>query len=444
MIPTPSVLTANPTTKSTVLNEVTDFQAGDKGENPNKVFTPWGNIELIGPALSSEQRSHLISSIVREERGLDKVELLTLRNKSNGDDEEEDSFEIHVGRALGTLRKDYPRILQKNPEFKIYDNDLEVVDPSGVKLNGLSGYKNAFDLVHGVINTFYRKERSGLTFRLCYDTARRNIRIHWNAEVIPRDIFGGDRTALHVDGISVYELSRSTGKIVQHRIERTLINDMPIRQGLRWQQQYENEGQRQTALMCSKSEESPQIGNTIVKFNGWSNNNRKSLFSSKSSTSLYASGGDVDLSDFDWDGYNKKNASRKKFGLKQITPEEYLDIVSQVQEMETHHAAAAANAAAEMSAKAKKNQKRPGFMDKIFGSVLEDTCESNFDCERPQVCCDFGFKKMCCASGTPIFDTQKSLYGQRRLIPVPVDTRTPQGPMGNPPPRDNYPGYPNY
>merc|ERR1712176_396188 len=104
------------------------------------------------------------------------------------------------------------------------------------------------------------------------------------------------------------------------------------------------------------------------------------------------------------------------------------------QEMETHHAAAAAANAAEMSAKAKKTQKQPGFMEKIFGSVLKDTCESNFDCERPEVCCDFGFKKMCCASGTPIFDTQKSMYGQRRLVPVPVDTRrTPEGPMGNPP-----------
>ena len=49
----------------------------------------------------------------------------------------------------------------------------------------------------------------------------------------------------------------------------------------------------------------------------------------------------------------------------------------------------------------------------LFG---EDTCESNYDCPRPQVCCDLGFKKMCCSSGKGIFEPQQQL----QRIPVQV------------------------
>jgi hypothetical protein len=34
-----------------------------------------------------------------------------------------------------------------------------------------------------------------------------------------------------------------------------------------------------------------------------------------------------------------------------------------------------------------------------FFNMFVDTCESNFDCNYPEVCCDLGFKKECCSSG---------------------------------------------
>ena len=63
---------------------------------------------------------------------------------------------------------------------------------------------------------------------MCYDKARQNVRISWNAEVIPKTIFGGQKSTLYVDGISVYEFSKASGNITQHRIERLVINDTPI------------------------------------------------------------------------------------------------------------------------------------------------------------------------------------------------------------------------
>ena len=56
-----------------------------------------------------------------------------------------------------------------------------------------------------------------------------------------------------------------------------------------------------------------------------------------------------------------------------------------------------------------------GILKGLFGSVFEDTCESNYDCNRPEVCCDFGFKKTCCEGGK----TAKNLYGELATVPVP-------------------------
>ena len=56
-----------------------------------------------------------------------------------------------------------------------------------------------------------------------------------------------------------------------------------------------------------------------------------------------------------------------------------------------------------------------GILKGFFGSVFEDTCESNYDCDRPEVCCDFGFKKTCCEGGK----TAKNLYGEFATVPVP-------------------------
>lgn len=46
-------------------------------------------------------------------------------------EEEDDSFEIHVGRALDTLRSDYPHMLTEQPgELRISNKDRRLVLPS--------------------------------------------------------------------------------------------------------------------------------------------------------------------------------------------------------------------------------------------------------------------------------------------------------------------------
>ena len=85
-------------------------------------------------------------------------------------------FEINLGRAVDTLKRDYPKLLTHDPEWNIYHSNLEVIDPTGVSLHGLSNYRRAFSFIHAVVYMFYCEEKSGLTFRTVYDWARKCIR----------------------------------------------------------------------------------------------------------------------------------------------------------------------------------------------------------------------------------------------------------------------------
>lgn len=351
------------------------------------------------------------------------------------------------------------------------------MDPSGIRLHGLKNYKNVFRLLHAIVGIFYCPERSGLTFRMCFDKARQNIRIHWNAQVIPKAIFGGYKTTLHADGISVYELDRYSGNITQHRLERLVINDKPITPeegvfaSLRGHAiksqvdgvpvfnvdfeendnnnngndfpntilQFQSNGflARGSVLFSDSDEDIPRSSSgattTLEAMSSSSsgpgqenNGNRPSQSQSMTSSSF-----DAPLLPHDLEALEKKNMARKKFGLKPMSPEEFLELQEQVAELDNQQKKKAAAAAAEMAKQQK--QQDGGFFNKLFGNVLKDTCETNFDCEYPEVCCDFGFKKMCCSSGMRILEgPPQSREGQLAEVPVPANP----GPF---PPDDYYP-----
>lgn len=124
----------------------------------------------------------------------------------------------------------------------------------------------------------------------------------------------------------------------------------------------------------------------------------------------------------DWDAFDTKNKSRKKWGLKPLTPDEFLELDQQVKSLETQQKQkqASAVAAAKMS---KDNEGRQKFVDRLFGNIMKDTCESNYDCQRPEVCCDFGFKKQCCSSGMFVGKSAYSREGQLAMVPVPVSNK---------------------
>lgn len=359
-------------------------------------------------------------------------------------------FEMNLGKAIDTLRKDYPDMLTRSPDFTIYDRDIEVVDPSGVTLRSLQSYKTSFQFLHMLIKVFYCQEQSGLTFRLIYDCARKNVRVSWNAYLVPRAIYGGTRNKLHVDGISVYEVDQGSGLISQHRVEHLLVNDAPVTapQGIFhalaveananpegipvWNVHRLNSSTDAGAINANSASDSlrpknkPQRSKSKV-FN-WNQINSRPptmLFaSSPGQSSSYSSAEDHPL--FDQKAYESKNQSRKKFGLQPITPDEFIQIQIETKELEVKQQQKAAEIAT--SSAAEMTNKKESFTNKLF-SFAKNTCEDNWDCQRPEVCCDFGFKKMCCRSGQAVFG---GLPNQRLTkIPIRVVAGQPRGGPGS-------------
>ena len=98
-----------------------------------------------------------------------------------------------------------------------------MIDPSGVTLTGLESYKSSINFLQSFLQFWFR-DRSGFQYRMVYDFARSSIRVSWHAVLVPKIPLG---QPLHVDGASMYKLDSCSGKIVEHKIEKLVINDTP-------------------------------------------------------------------------------------------------------------------------------------------------------------------------------------------------------------------------
>jgi len=139
---------------------------------------------------------------------------------------ERKNFQMNLGKAMDTLRKDMPSILKKMPDLTIYHDEIMVVDPSGVQITGIENYKNSIKFMQQFMNFWFQEKRNGLQYRLVYDFARSSIKVSWHVTLIPKVPLG--KRTLHVDGISMYKLDPDSGKIMEHKFETMSINNTPI------------------------------------------------------------------------------------------------------------------------------------------------------------------------------------------------------------------------
>lgn len=60
---------------------------------------------------------------------------------------------------------------------------------------------------------------------MVYDWCRSSIRISWNAVLVPNLPIG---RPLYIDAISYYQMDAPSGLIIEHKIEKLVVNNMPI------------------------------------------------------------------------------------------------------------------------------------------------------------------------------------------------------------------------
>jgi hypothetical protein len=70
----------------------------------------------------------------------------------------------------------------------------------------------------------YSQSRSKIQIRMVYDFCRSSIRISWNVVLEPKMI----GNPLYVDGISMYRMDATSGKIIEHKIENLIVNQTPL------------------------------------------------------------------------------------------------------------------------------------------------------------------------------------------------------------------------
>jgi hypothetical protein len=262
----------------------------------------------------------------------------------------------------------------------------------------------------------------GCVLDLAHSNVILHCRVSWNVELVPKMIYGGIRNTLHVDGISEYYLERSSGLITEHKVSHLLINDQTIRPTngifnalaeispvhepgsvpVFFKEQQLWDVNPNTAL------DKNIMSHQFQTWNPLSNLNRPptSLFSKSSDQALPIANSNnlsTDQTPYDIDAFTRKNKSRLKFGMPPLTPEEFIKIEEEVRAMDALNKKKAAYLAKQMM-QSRPEKKKDNFLSNIFGGVLKNGCESNFDCERPEVCCDVGFKKICCSNGLGIVD----------------------------------------
>ena len=186
--------------------------------------------------------------------------------------------------------------------------------------------------------------------------------------------------------------------------------------------------QCRNALAYSSSSSSSSLSQVSSSFS-YNESNHRTTSTSQQSSSL---GSKVRYSSVDEetttrvtdddDALEKKNRIRKKFGLEQLTMEQFVKLQEQIAEIDIQQKEKALTISVDLERTKGPKERNNGFFNKLLGSAIKDTCESNNDCESPKICCDFGLTKMCCSSGMHIFGTDRhhSRYGELALVPVPL------------------------
>ena len=132
------------------------------------------------------------------------------------------------------------------PDYSIYHDSISLKASDGqIQLPKLPLYKKAFGITRTMLPLFYDVDQSVVQSRMVYDSPRAQIRVSFNAMLVLKlglNSLGGK--TVHVNGILVYSIDLSStlredeqgnlsrnegaGKIVEHHIERLLVNSLPL------------------------------------------------------------------------------------------------------------------------------------------------------------------------------------------------------------------------
>lgn len=122
-------------------------------------------------------------------------------------------------------------------DYCIYSKEIVLTSTNTPLTTSLSSYQKAISVSRSMLNLLYDPEKSIIQNRMVYDSSRCQIRISFNAQLVPRNVLA---RRVYIDGISVYSIDMAPvmkngvrredgGKIVEHKIEKLLVNGVGMK-----------------------------------------------------------------------------------------------------------------------------------------------------------------------------------------------------------------------
>jgi len=299
-------------------------------------------------------------------------------------------FTLNQGRAIDTLRYDYPRLFSSKPDLTIFSDNVQLHDPSGKRLQGLGKYEKVFDMLRLLRRT--TMQDAEITYRLV--THDDEIRVRWSAKMYLRDPAFGLTTLNIIDGVSVYELD-TKGKIQTHRLENIVMSDQneraPVSLGFLWPTPQMATPEmalpffRTLAMAAGDDEEDARPGMPTLTLPPL----RPDASSARRTSTPLAS--------------------------------EALSGETPMQRAARERAEDAEKARRLADLRSPPKEKKKGG---LFGLSGPQECETSYDCDAPMVCCDLLVASVCCNGGILVGPPPDPSL-QRRAIPIPVEKDSP-------------------
>jgi len=353
-------------------------------------------------------------------------------------------YDLNLGTAIDTLRRDYPKLFVEKPDLSIFTPTVELFDPSGKRLQvsppsppspppphppthatpplttsphpspplptilqGVSQYERIFDMLRFLRRT--TMQDAELTYRIVVHEG--TIRVRWCAKMHVRDPALGFTSLNVIDGVSVYELD-SKGKIRKHKIETIVMAKpdglmQPVNLGLLWpthaQQVPEMAIPFFRLLDEALAERTPSTQPGLMPFLG-----KPRMGASRA-------------------GYPQATLSSPETPMQRAAREREED-------------AEKARRLADLRAPREETESGGGGWNPFANAFKKpQECETSYDCDAPMVCCDLIVASVCCSGGQRSNNQEGQMQGQLIPIPVEVDKPLPGDPRGGSTP----PQYPN-
>jgi len=304
----------------------------------------------------------------------------------------ENEYQLNLGKSIDTLRRDYPHLLHTEPDFSIYTDKIHLSSSSSKhSIEGIKEYQRVFDVLRFLRNSTMVHEELGARLVVSDST----IRVRWNAQLTMRAPFAAlpglarddsGRPIVYVDGVSEYEID-TKGFVYKH-----VLNDVVVTPP-------ELQGAVNLALFAWPGGFSPQAAPQPAGAGAGAFSPHAHL---ESSVAL---------------GSRGRRTTRPRVPSPMMSARETpMERAARERAEDAERAERLREIRTPRGARGKG-----GGLAEFLSSVSPQSCESNYDCERPLVCCDLVVASICCSSGMMIGAPQSQLQQQAIPIPIPVE-----------------------